>query len=209
MNRSTLRTSIGPAVILAFAACALPAAATTYTLEPNYTQVVFRWNHLGFSHPAAYLAQGQGTLDYDAMDVTRSRVNVSLPLSALSTGVPDLDEHLKSGDFFAADRYPAVTFASTKVAQGMRPNELNVTGTLTIRDVSKPVTLEVTLLGAGENERTHIATMGFSARAKVKRSEFGLGAFVPQVGDEVEIVLTTQGAEARAYADYLRKQEKK
>lgn len=195
-----------PALMLA---AALPAGATTYTLEPNYTQVVLSWNHLGFSRPTAQLAQGTGTLDYDEKDPAMSRVTVTLPLASLMTGVPDLDEHLKSGDFFQADKYPAVTFTSTKVVPGMQTGDLTVTGNLRIREIVKPVTLHVKLLGLGTNERTHIATIGFSATAQLRRTDFGLGAFVPQVADEIALTITTQGAEARAYADYLRRQEKK
>jgi polyisoprenoid-binding protein YceI len=195
-----------PALLLL---AALPAGATTYTLEPNYTQVVLSWNHLGFSRPTAQIAQGTGTLDYDEKSPAMSRVTVTLPVASLLTGVPDLDEHLKSGDFFQADKYPSVTFTSARVIPGMDTSDLTVTGNLQIRDTVKPVTLHVKLLGIGTNERTHIASIGFSATATLKRSDFGLGAFVPQVADEIVLTITTQGAEARAYADYLRQQEKK
>ncbi len=82
---------ITAAALLAFAA--LPLYAATYTLEPDYTQGVFRWNHLGFSSPAAQFAQGQGTLEFDQANPTLASVKVTIPLSSLHTGVPDLDEH--------------------------------------------------------------------------------------------------------------------
>src|SRR5215813_8642096 len=84
----------------------MPVQATTYTLEPDYTQGVFRWNHLGFSSPAAQFAQGQGTLEFDAADPTRASVTVTIPLSTLYTGVPGLDEHFRSSDFFDTARFP-------------------------------------------------------------------------------------------------------
>jgi polyisoprenoid-binding protein YceI len=194
------------AAVLALAA--LPASATTYTLEPNYTQGVMRWDHLGFSYPAAQFAQGTGTLEFDAMNPEMSSINVTIPLASLSTGVADLDEHLKSGDFFEVARYPTATFVSIRVEKGMDMNHLKVTGNLTIRTVTRPVTLDVTLLKIGKNARTQVATIGFEAKGMLKRTDFGLGAFVPQVGDEIQLQVTTQGAEAKGYAAYLKSQEK-
>src|SRR5215469_15588470 len=83
-----------------------PLFAGTYTLEPDYTQVVVRWNHLGFSNPAAQFAQGHGTLQFDAMDPERGSVEVTIPVDSLITGVPGLDEHLRSADFFDLALFP-------------------------------------------------------------------------------------------------------
>jgi polyisoprenoid-binding protein YceI len=196
-------------VLTATLALAAPALATTYTLEPNYTQVVFRWDHLGYSFPAAQLAQGKGMLEFDAMQPTLASVEVSLPLSSLASGVPDLDEHLKSGDFFEVARFPEATFASTKVEKTMAADRLKVTGNLTLHGVTKPVTLDVTILKTGSNPRTKVATIGFNATGRIKRSDFGLGAFVPQVGDEVTVQITAQGAESKAYAAHLKAKEGK
>jgi polyisoprenoid-binding protein YceI len=193
--------------VLAFAA--IPASATTYTLEPNYTQGVMRWEHLGFSYPAAQFAQGTGTLEFDAMNPAMSSIRVTIPIASLSTGVPDLDEHLKSEDFFEVAKFPAATFVSTRVEKGMDMNHFKVTGNLTIRAVTRPVVLDVTLLKIGKNARTDVATIGFDAKGVLKRSDFGLGAFVPQVSDEIQLLVTTQAAEAKAQAAYLKAQEKK
>ena len=84
----------------ALALASSPLHATTYTLEPDYTQGVFRWNHLGFSSPAAQFAQGVGTLEFDQADPARSSVSVSIPLGSLYTGVAALDEDFRSTDFF-------------------------------------------------------------------------------------------------------------
>lgn len=186
-----------------------PVLATTYTLEPNYTQVVFNWDHLGYSFPTAQIARGKGTLEFDAMDPTRAKVRVSMPLAMLESGVPDLDEHLKSEDFFDIAKHPEAVFTSTKVERGMGAERLRVTGNLTMHGITRPLTLDVRILKVGSNARTGIATVGFNATAKLKRSDFGLGAFVPQVGDEIELTITTQGAEAVAYAAYQKAKEEK
>ena len=189
------------ATVLAFMAQA--ASATTFTLEPNYTQGVLRWNHLGFSYPAAQFAQGTGTLEFDEKDPTMSSISVTIPIASMNTGVPELDERLRSGDFFEAAKYPTATFVSTRVEKGMGMNHFKVTGNLTIRKVTRPVVLDVTLLKTGKNVRTEVATIGFDAKGTLKRSDFGLGAFVPQVSDEVQLLVTTQAAESKAYAAFL------
>ena len=181
------------------------AFATTYTLEPNYTQVVFNWDHLGFSFPTAQISQGAGMVEFDAMQPTMASVKVTLPLAMLNTGVPDLDERLKSDDFFDVAKYPQAVFTSTKVEKGAGADRLKVWGNVTLHNVTRAVTLDVQVLKVGVNARTGIATVGFNAWGKLKRSDFGLGRFVPQVGDEIEITITTQGAEAKAYAAWLQK----
>ena len=197
---------------LAFAAslvlAAAPLYATTYTIEPDYTQGVFRWNHLGFSTPAAQVSQGQGTLEFDPASPTRASVNVTFPLSSLNTGVPALDEHLRSEDFFEVTKFPTATFRSTKVEQGAGKDRLRVTGDLNLHGITRPVTLDVTVLKVGTNPRTSLATVGFEATTMLKRSDFNLGAFVPQVSDEIQMQIISQGVEAKGYAEYLRKQEK-
>jgi polyisoprenoid-binding protein YceI len=181
-----------------------PLYAVTYTLEPDYTQGVFRWNHLGFSNPAAQFAQGEGTLEFDQADPAKSSVKVSIPLSSLSTGVPALDEHLRSTDFFDTAKFTSATFKSTRVEKGAAADHLKVTGDLSLHGVTKPVTLDVTVIKVGSNPRTNLPTVGFEAMTTLKRSDFGLGKFVPQVSDEIQMHIISQAVEAKAYADYLK-----
>jgi polyisoprenoid-binding protein YceI len=188
---------------------AAPLHATTYTIEPDYTQAVFRWNHLGFSNPAAQLSQGQGTLEFDPANPARAAVNVTLPLSSLNTGVPALDEHLRSEDFFEVAKFPTASFRSTKVEQGAGKDRLKVIGELNLHGVTRPITLDVTVLKVGTNPRTDLPTVGFEAITTLKRSDFGLGAYVPQVSDEIRLQISSQGVEAKGYADYLKKQARK
>jgi polyisoprenoid-binding protein YceI len=183
-----------------------PLYAVTYTLEPDYTQGVFRWNHLGFSNPAAQFAQGEGTLEFDQADPAKSSVKVSIPLSSLNTGVPALDEHLRSTDFFDTAKFPSATFKSTRVERAAAADHLKVTGNLSLHGVIKPVTLDVAVIKVGSNPRTSLPTIGFEATTTLKRSDFGLGKFVPQVSDEIQMHITSQAVEAKAYAEYLKAQ---
>lgn len=197
------------ALVASLSLAAGPLYATTYTIESDYTQGVFRWNHLGFSNPAAQFSQGQGTLEFDPANPTRASVQVTIPLSSLNTGVPALDEHLRSEDFFEVAKFPSATFRSTKVQQGAGKDRLRVSGELNLHGITRPVTLDVTVLKVGSNPRTQLPTVGFAATTTLKRSDFGLGAYVPQVSDEIQMQITSQGVEAKGYAEYLKKESEK
>jgi polyisoprenoid-binding protein YceI len=191
-------------LLAALAFACTPLYATTYTLESQHSQGVIRWNHLGFSNPTALFTQVEGTVDFDQADPTRSSVAVTIPLAHLTSGVPDLDADFHSVDFFDMARYPVATFKSTRVEKGSAPDKLKVTGNLTLRGATRPVTLDVTINKIGTNIRSNLPSIGFEATTTLKRSEFGLGMFVPQVSDEVSIHITCQGDEAKAYAKQLR-----
>jgi len=164
---------------------------------------------LGFSSPAAQFSQGTGTLEFEPADPSRSSVNVMIPLSTFNTGVPALDEDFRSSDFFDTARFPSATFKSTRVEQGGMKDQLKVTGELNLHGVTKPVTLDVRIIKIGTNPRTSLPTVGFEAMATLQRSDFGLGKYVPQVSDEIQMQIIVQAVEAKPYADYLKAQEAK
>ncbi|QPB72698.1 polyisoprenoid-binding protein [Xylella fastidiosa] len=167
------------------------AHSGTYTLDSNHTNVLLQWNHFGFSNPSAHFGNVEGTVVYDAADVTKSTVQVTLPLSGLNSFTAKLDEHLKSTDFFDAAKFPSITFKSTKVVSN-GTNKLAVTGDLTVKGITKPVTLDVTINGAGEHPMTKKQAIGFDANATIKRSEFGMSAYVPNVSDEIKVRITAE-----------------
>ena len=173
------------------AAEAIQIASGTYKLDPTHTDVLAQWSHFGFSNPSAHFGNAEGTLVYDATDVTKSTVEVKLPLSGLNSFTAKFDEHLKSADFFDAAKFPAATFKSTKV-ESAGTNKLTVTGDLTIKDITKPVTLDVTVNGGGEHPMAKVPAAGFDATTTIKRSDFGVGAYAPNVSDEVKIRITTE-----------------
>ncbi|MBB5886378.1 polyisoprenoid-binding protein [Xanthomonas sp. LMG 8992] len=185
----------------AFAAPAAAAAAKgvsgTYKLDPAHTDVLVQWSHFGFSNPSAHFGDVDGTLVYNAQDVSKSSVNVTLPLSGLNSFTAKFDEHLKSADFFDAAKFPTATFKSTKVTSA-GANKLTVAGDLTIKGTTKPVVLAVTLNGAGPHPMKKVPALGFDATTTVKRSDFGLGAYVPNVSDEVKIRITTEALQDAA-----------
>lgn len=183
-------TVLALALAASFAATAAPVE---YKLDPNHTVVLASWNHFGYSHPSANFGHADGTLVYDADDVAKSSVEVTLPLSGLDTFVPKLDEHLRSADFFDAAKYPDITFKSTMV-HDMGGGKLMIMGDLAVHGVTKPVTLDATLNNAGPHPMTKAPTVGFDATTTIKRSDFGVGGYVPMVGDEISIRITTEAS---------------
>ena len=190
-----MRKTLLVAALFAVAGSAF-AAPVTYKLDPSHTDVIAQWSHFGFSNPSAHFGNADGTLVYDADNVAGSSVNVTLPLSGLNGFTAKFDEHLRSGDFFDAAKFPSASFKSTKV-EDLGGGKLKVTGDLTIMDVTKPVVLDVTLNKAGENMQKQPA-IGFDASTTIKRTDFGLGLYAPAVSDEVKIRITTEAGVPKA-----------
>jgi polyisoprenoid-binding protein YceI len=208
---NTLRTLFLPALIVAgittvaqpvavaapaskavAAVVALKPVSGTYTLDPSHTNVLAQWTHFGFSQPTAEFRISEGTLVFDAANVSKSSVAVSFPIMQIDTFVPQLDKHLQSADFFDVAKFPTASFKSTSVKPA-GTNKFTVVGTLTIKDISKPVTLAVTMNGAGKHAMAGKQAVGFTATASIKRSDFGVGAYAPNVSDEVHLRITTEG----------------
>ena len=178
-------------IALGLASAASFAKAVPYDIDGNHTQVNFSYNHFGFSNITDRFMQVTGEFKLDTADLTRSSINVSIPIDGLSTGVTKLDEHLKSADFFDAAKFPTATFKSTKV-EAAGDNKLKVSGDLTIHGVTRPVLLDVTVNKIGEHPMTKVASAGFDASVTVKRSDFGMGNYVPAVSDEVNLRITLE-----------------
>lgn len=188
--------------LIALSLFALNAGAVerTYTLDPGHTQVDFRWSHMGFSTPAAAIHVTDGVLKFDPDAPTRASVSLTMPINTIDTRVPDLDKHLMSADFFDAAKYPTASFKSTKVEREGNGNKYKIHGNLTIKGVTKPVVLDATLNHAGEHPMMKVPAVGFDATTQIKRSDFGIAAFVPAVSDNIDIRITTEALATAAAA---------
>lgn len=172
------------------AAPAAPVAGVQkYDIDNGHTFVTFGWDHFGFSKPSARLEKIEGSLMLDKADITKSSVTVKMPLEGLHTGVAKLDEHLKSADFFDAAKYPDVTFKSTKVEK-VGTDGLKISGDLTVHGVTKPVVLNAKINKIGDNPMMKVASAGFDADTVLKRSDFGVSLYVPNVSDEIPVHIT-------------------
>jgi polyisoprenoid-binding protein YceI len=190
MKRFLPQTLLVAAALFTFNVSA--QAAETYHFDSMHTYVLWHISHFGFSVQAGKFTMIDGTLTLDETAPQNSKVNVTVHTENLATGIPKLDEHLKTPMFFDTAKYPTATFVSSKI-EVTGQNTGKIYGTLTLHGVSKPVVLDAVMLKQGVSPITNKNTIGFSATTKIKRSDFGMNAYLPNLGDEVQIDI---GAEA-------------
>jgi len=178
-----------PAIAQTMPGTATPARVTagTYQVDTAHTQVTWSLNHMGFSMLEGQFGASAGSLTFDPAKPQAAKVDVTFAIDQLSTTSAKFAEHLKSKDFFDAATYPTARFVSTGVK--VMGNKAVITGNLTIKDQTKPVTLNATFFGAGTNPMSKKLNVGFRATGKIKRSDFGVGAYTPVVGDEVDLTI--------------------
>jgi polyisoprenoid-binding protein YceI len=167
------------------------AAAETYNIDPKHTYVKWQVSHVGFSMQSGKWMVAEGTIHFDQAKPQDSKVNVTIHLADVNSGVPALDTHLKSADFFDVEKFPNATFVSDKITVTGK-DSADIQGTLTLHGVAKPITLHTIFNKVGEKPDHKIAA-GFNASTKLKRSDFGITKLLPGVGDEVTLTI---GAEA-------------
>ncbi|NKB58576.1 MAG: polyisoprenoid-binding protein [Alphaproteobacteria bacterium] len=176
----------------------LSAAAETFKFDKGHTEVRFLWNHVGLSTQSGEFRAVDGSVTFDSKKLGESKVDVTIKSASIDTGVERLDKHLKSGDFFNVEKHPEITFKSTSVRQtGVDRGQ--VIGNLTMNGVTKPVTLDVSLLFQGNHPLAPFIKayagapyVAFSGRTEVLRSDFNLGKFAPLTSDAIEIVIQTE-----------------
>jgi len=162
--------------------------AGTYAVDPGHTQVGWRVSHMGFSNYAGGFSDVSGSLTLDPKTPAASKLSVKIPVASVTTTSAKLTDELKGDQWLDAGKYPTMTFVSTKVAPAGK-DHAKVTGDLTLHGVTKPVTLDVTLVGAGANPLNKKYTVGFEATGTLKRSEFGVKTYVPLIGDELHLTI--------------------
>ncbi|TXM66865.1 polyisoprenoid-binding protein [Methylobacterium sp. WL103] len=162
--------------------------AGTYAVDPGHTQVGWRVSHMGFSNYAGGFSDVSGSLTLDPKNPAASKLSIKVPVASVTTTSAKLTGELKGDQWLDAGKYPDMTFVSTKVAPAGK-DHAKVTGDLTLHGVTKPVTLDVTLVGAGANPLSKKYTVGFEATGTLKRSEFGVKTYVPLIGDELHLTI--------------------
>jgi polyisoprenoid-binding protein YceI len=167
-------------------------AADNYTLDPKHTYVLWHIDHFGFSHPSGKW-QAEGNLVLDDSNPQNSKVSATIHTATITTGVPDLDEHLKSPLFFDVTKFPTASFVSDKVMLTGKTTA-RVHGTLTLHGISKPLTLEVKLNKMGPNPITDKMSVGFTASTMIERSDFGINTLLPGLGDDVRLDIEAEAS---------------
>lgn len=170
-------------------------AAEKYVLDASHSQVLFSYDHLGFSTTYGMFSGFEGEIMFDAEDAANSSVNVSMPVMSMFTGWEKREGHFMSDDFFGAQEGDLVTFTSTSI-EVTGDDTAKITGDLSMNDVTKSVVLDAKLNKQGEHPMAGKAWMGFDATTTLMRSDFGVGAFAPAVSDEVEVKISLEAMKA-------------
>ncbi|WP_050789013.1 MULTISPECIES: YceI family protein [Comamonas] len=152
----------------------------------------FRWQHLGLSTPAASFDEVNGHISWDAEKPASSSVEVSMPVRSVRTRVPGFDADFISSEFFDAAQFPDIRFCSTEVTRVVLGNRFRVRGELTVKGITKPVTLEAVLNGQGIHPMLKRPVLGFDALGVIRRSDYGMPIALPDVSDEVAIRITVE-----------------
>lgn len=201
LSTRTLLSAAALAVLAFSPALAAPAApaspadpskapAGTYKLDPRHTNIIWTISHLGFSNFIGRFDTAAGELNYDPADPTKSTLKVTIDPNSISTNVPDFAKELAGPEWINAAKGP-ITFTSTGATKTTATTG-KLTGDLTLNGVTKPVTFDVTFVGAGDNPFSKAPAIGFSGKTTIKRSDFGIVKYVPNIGDDVAIQVESE-----------------
>lgn len=166
------------------------AASETYIIEGSHTMPRFEYSHFGYSTQVSRFDKTSGTITLDRAAKTGS-VNVVIDAKSVNTGYPLFNEHIQGEDFFDTAKYPTITFKS-KALKFDGDKLASVDGDLTIKGVTKPVTLTVTSFHCMPHPMRKKDACGANATTKIKRSEFNAGKHAPYVSDEVTLTIPVE-----------------
>ncbi|HEY8097432.1 MAG TPA: YceI family protein [Methylobacter sp.] len=186
MNKTILALIIGTTLSLPV------AAADSYTIDPRHTFPGFEINHLGFSIQRGRFNRTSGKVML-APESASGSIQVTIDTASISTGLADLEEHLRGRDFLDAERYPLITFTSDKLSFN-KDQLVAVDGKLSLHGITKPVHLVVDYFHCGMNMIAMKNICGANATTTIKRSDFGVDKYAPALADDVKIVLQVEAA---------------
>lgn len=174
---------------------------TSWTIDPVHSSAEFKVKHMMITNVKGRFTDVKGTLEFDQADVTKSKITATIDAASIDTRNADRDTHLKSADFFDVEKFPTLSFTSTRITNA-GAGELKVEGDLTIRDVTRPVVFEVEGPSEPGKDPWGNTRIGWSATTKINRKDYGLtwnaaleaGGFL--VGDEVTITLDVEAVKS-------------
>jgi polyisoprenoid-binding protein YceI len=186
------RSAISAALAVLLCVASVPAATTKYDIDTAHSNIGFSIPVAGgLSHVRGKFNEFTATITYDDRDVRKSSVVATIKTASIDTGIERRDAHLRTADFFDAEKYPEITFKSSRVVK--RGRGFIAHGTFTMHGVSKEVALPFTVNGVTRDEKSGKTTLGVTARATLKRSDYGITFARPDnpnfLGDAVEIEL--------------------
>ena len=170
-------------------------ATGTYTFDKAHSSIGFRVKHMGLVDVPGYFRDFSGTVNYDAKDLTRSSIEFTAKMESVDTGVGARDKHLRTADFFEVEKYPEMTFKSTKVEK--KGKNLMVTGDLTMKGVTKQISFPVQIVGFLKDQKGGTRA-GAVAETTINRRDFGvnygsnLPNGTPMLSDQIQVVLNIE-----------------
>ena len=170
------------------------AAPETYAIDGSHTFPRFSYDHMGLSTQLSKFSRTSGSIVLDKAART-AQVDVVIDMKSVETGFAPFNGHIQGADFLDTARFPTATYKSTKVVfDGDKPTAIE--GNLTIKGVTRPVTLKVTRFVSVEHPMLKKPALGADATAVIRRSEFNAGAYAPAVGDEVTLSIAVEAVKA-------------
>jgi polyisoprenoid-binding protein YceI len=184
-----------PFIALAVTALALAPSANAdfsqvpdgpYDVDDTHGYILFSYTHLGLSRPTVGFNDFDAVLTLDADDPTKSTIEVTIDASSVDSRVPVFNEHLNSADWLDTATHPEITFTSTTI-EPAGDDRYTVLGDLTVKGITRPVTLDATINAATMHPMRNVPVVGVSATGTVLRSDYGLEQYAPAVTDELEL----------------------
>jgi polyisoprenoid-binding protein YceI len=177
---------------LTAASYALAKGPDKYIYDPAHTQILFKVNHLGFSHPHGRFDKFRGGFTFDPDHPETSSVDITIDANSIDMASADWERMMRGSNFLNVGKYPDITFKSAKIEKtGDKTGR--IMGDLTILNVTKPVTLNVVYNKSGVHPYNKNYIAGFSATTKIHRSDFGMNWGLPGIGDEIVIDIEVEG----------------
>ena len=193
-NFTTTARNLTIAEKFAAAGAADEGGAGAYSFDKAHSSIGFRVKHMGLVDVPGYFRDFTGTINYDPKDVTKSTVEFTAKVTSVDTGVKGRDDHLRTADFFEVEKYPDLTFKSTKIEK--KGKNLMLTGDLTMKGVTKSISFPFNVAGFIKNERG--TRMGATAETVINRRDFGvnygqnLPNGTPTLSDNITVVLNIE-----------------
>lgn len=183
--------------LLALLAISLPVSAgEKYTIESVFSTVLFKVKHMQTANAWGRFNELEGTLDYDPADPAKSQLEIKVKAASVDTNNERRDNHLRGPDFFNAKEFEDIVFKSTGIRK-VGGDDYVMTGELTMLGVTRPAEAKCEFFGEGKSPRGDQKIVGAEATFTVKRTDFGMNYGVPNVGDEVTLIVSVEALEAK------------
>lgn len=174
-------------------------AQNHYTFDKSHSFLEWEVSHFGYSEVTGKIFF-DGTINYNPKQPQKSTFTINVDINSITTGIPKLDKELVGRNYFDAKEFPTATFIANKIIKTSKNTGI-IHGKVTIKGITKPLTIKVTLTKSGTHPYYQRPALGFKATTSLKRSDFGIRAYLPGVGDQVTIILYAEAIANKPKSD--------